>query len=492
MSVPLFLPPDTRVALDPRLRVAANGVVVGGTPWGIVRLGPVAWDVVRQLQDAGQGGLCLTTPAQRLAADRLVARGLAHPLPPAVPPVTRGADGPHPPAVQVVVPAYGRPQALAACLQCLDGLDVVVVDDASPDDGVAAVAAQHGARLVRHATNRGPAAARNTGFAATTAPVVAFVDSDCRVRPGWLDALLPLFADARVGAVAPRILTPASGSGLLPRYEATDSALDLGPRRDLVRYGGAIGFVPSATLLVRRAAVPDGPPFDEDMRVGEDVDFVWRLDAAGWMVRYEPDVHVEHAGRYAMTSWLRRRFDYGTSATALDRRHPARLAPVRASSWNLATMALLLARRPLPAAALSAGVAVALGVRLRRLGVRPGLAAPVAARGLLAECTAVGHALRREWWPAGWLLLMAAPWRGSARPAAAAMLLPLVGQWHARGSDIDVLRYLLLRLAADAAYGSGVLVSAVSARRAGGLIPQVRGIRPPGRPPARRQSAPPR
>lgn len=489
MSLPAFLPDDTRVALDPRLRVAGDGVVVGGTPWGIVRLGPLAWDVVQRLRGAGEDGLCLTTTAERLAADRLVARGLAHPLPGSESGIT---CSPAVADVQVVVPAYGRPDALAACLECLHGLDVLVVDDATPDDNVAAVAAQHGARLVRHATNRGPAAARNTGFAATTAPMVAFVDSDCRVRAGWLDALLPLFADPRVGAVAPRILTPPTSSGLLSRYEVTDSALDLGPRRDLVRYGGSIGFVPSATLLVRRAAVPDGPPFDEDMRVGEDVDFVWRLDAAGWMVRYEPDVQVEHAGRYASAAWLRRRFDYGTSATALDRRHPARLAPVRGSSWNLATMALLLARRPLPAAALGTGVAVALALRLRRLGVRPGIAAPIVARGLLAECTAIGNALRREWWPVGWLLLLAAPRRPSARLAAAAMLAPLIGQWRTRESDLDVVRYLLLRLAADAAYGSGVLVSAVSGRRAGSLLPRVHGLSLRFGRPARRGSPRPR
>lgn len=62
--------------------------------------------------------------------------------------------------------------------------EVVVVDDGSPDrEGVAAVAAEAGARLVRHGLNRGPAAARNTGWRATDRPVVLFFDALVRPDP---------------------------------------------------------------------------------------------------------------------------------------------------------------------------------------------------------------------------------------------------------------------------------------------------------------------
>ena len=51
-----------------------------------------------------------------------------------------------------------------------------------------------------------------------------------------------------------------------------------------------VAYVPTAALLVRRAALGDG--FDESLRNGEDVDLVWRLIEAGWRVRYEPAVQV--------------------------------------------------------------------------------------------------------------------------------------------------------------------------------------------------------
>ena len=65
----------------------------------------------------------------------------------------------------------------------------------------AAVAPRHDVRLVRHPRNRGLAAARNTGIAAATAPVVAFTDDDCVPADDWLEALLEPYDSADVVAV---------------------------------------------------------------------------------------------------------------------------------------------------------------------------------------------------------------------------------------------------------------------------------------------------
>ena len=46
--------------------------------------------------------------------------------------------------------------------------------------------------------------------------------------------------------------------------------------------------MPGAAIVVRTAAFDAVGGFDEQMRFGEDVDLVWRLDDAGWVCRYEP------------------------------------------------------------------------------------------------------------------------------------------------------------------------------------------------------------
>ena len=87
--------------------------------------------------------------------------------------------------MSVVIPAYNRAATIGLAVgsvlrQTVGDLEVIVVDDASSDNTVAALEAIGDARLhiIRHATNAGGAAARNTGIRAATGDWVAFQDSD--------------------------------------------------------------------------------------------------------------------------------------------------------------------------------------------------------------------------------------------------------------------------------------------------------------------------
>ena len=166
-------------------------------------------------------------------------------------------------------------------------LPVVVVDD-----GSAVPVRGAGARVLRHDSARGPAAARNAGLRAARTPPVAFLDSDCVPRAGWLQPLLPHLADPRLAVVAPRIVPLPGRPRLAGPVRGRGQRARHGPSPAPVRPRSGVSYVPSAALLVRRAALGDG--FDETMRVAEDVDLVWRLAAAGWRVRYEPAAAVAH------------------------------------------------------------------------------------------------------------------------------------------------------------------------------------------------------
>ena len=91
------------------------------------------------------------------------------------------------------------------------------------------------------------------------------------------------------------------------------------------------------------------------MRSGEDVDMVWRLLEAGHRCRYEPASTVRHRPRSTFAAWARQRMTYGRSAATLDRKHPGAVAPLRISGWSAAVWSLVLARRPVAAAAVAAG-----------------------------------------------------------------------------------------------------------------------------------------
>ncbi len=474
------LPDDFRTALDPAVRFGSSGrLAAGGSPWRVIRLGEAAMPFVSSLRAAGPGGAVATDEPGRSVARSLLDRGFAHP-------VVRGRPGARH-DVDVVVPVFDAATALAGCLEALEGLHVIVVDDGSADpSAVRAVTRSHGATLERHGENLGPAAARNTGARLARRGLVAFVDADCRPQPGWLDRLVGHFEDPRVAAVAPRVTAEGGGASTLARYEEPRSALDMGRRAALVTPGGRLSFVPTAALVLRREVVT-AHPFDEGLRFGEDVDLVWRLVDEGWLVRYEPAATVVHERPPAPVAWVGRRIAYGTSAGALARRHPGRLAPARLSVWSLASLLLAATGHPTSAAATSGLAAGLLQRRLAPIGGGSSMAVSAVLRGLVADAAALGHAFRREWWPVGAFALLAGsklarPRSGSGSdhvPRAAGlvsglMLAPLALEWERERPRLDPLSYVALRLLEDAAYGTGVAAGSLRARTMAPLVPQIR------------------
>jgi mycofactocin system glycosyltransferase len=302
-------------------------------------------------------------------------------------------------------------------------------------------------------------------------PLVAFIDSDCVPEGGWLEPLLAHFNDPMVAAVAPRILpVEVNPPTTLTRYEAVRSSLDRGGAPGLVRPMSRIPYVPSATLLVRREAVPDAL-FDPRLRGGEDVDLVWRLVQAGWDVRYEPGATVRHDGPTSAGTWLGRRAFYGTTAGPLARRHPRSLAPLHTSWWTAAVWILALARKPLPAAgALAVSIAV-LARRLDGLVDEPvKVAGRIAGGGTARSALPALSGLTRAWSPA---LVLALCWRKTRPAATLALLAPAAGDWPAARRALDPVRYAALHVADDVAYGSGVWLGCLRARTLAPLLPRI-------------------
>ncbi|MFD2091186.1 mycofactocin biosynthesis glycosyltransferase MftF [Blastococcus deserti] len=461
------LPDGFAVRLDPRTRRRDGGAaLLGGSPLRLLRLSARARDML-----AGDRLVVRDATTAALAA-RLLDAGLAHPD---LPPALAVED------VTVVIPVRDRPAGLGRLLAALradpatTGLPVVVVDDGS----VVPVPVTAGVRVLRHGASRGPAAARNAGLRAAATPFVAFLDSDCVPRQGWLQRLRPHLDDPRLALVAPRVVAlDAAAPGWPAPYEAVAGALDMGPHPAPVRPGSAISYVPSAALLVRRSAV--GPGFDEALRVAEDVDLVWRLTAAGWRVRYEAGAAVAHEHPATTGEWLRRRAFYGTGAALLAARHgslvsPLVLAPSSALAWALAVAG----RRRGRAAA--AGILAVDAVRLaRRLGQPPPvpLAAGLVAHGSAASGRALARSVTRHHWPLA--LAAAAASRRARRWVAGAMVADAVLAWWPHRARIGPLRFAAARRLEDLAYGAGLWTGAVREREPRALLP----ARPPRRPEA--------
>ncbi len=465
------LPEGFALDLDRSVRTFDRGrVLVGGHPGRLMTLSRKGVTAL----DALVAGRPVPADARRLGA-RLVERGLAHPRP--------VADRPEPATdrgVTVVVPAKDRADDLDRCLGSLaGGRRVVVVDDGSDDpESVARVCRRHGARLVRCPVNRGPAAARNDALATVDTELVAFVDSDCTVTGDWLAPLLRHFEDPAIGAVAPRVrpATPGAGSGpgpgasALERYSDARSALDLGPDPSEVGPGRSVRYVPTAALVARTAAVTNG--FDPDLRVGEDVDLIWRMVEAGWRVRYEPSVTVRHHEPDTWGELLARRFRYGTSAGPLAKRHRALLAPVELRPWPTAVAAATLAGRPRAALTALAASTLALHRSLGHHGIPFRQTLRWSAGGAGWTVIGIGRAATMLAGPA---LVVAGLGTKRTRLGCALMVVapPAVDWWRGRPS-LDPLAWVVASVADDVAYGAGVWVGCLSAGTVAPLIPSFR------------------
>jgi mycofactocin system glycosyltransferase len=338
--------------LDRRARRlgAAGEVLLGGEPWRIVRLSKAGADSLEALfAGGGRGGQ--SAPVVALAR-RLVAGGILHPV--------ATVRSPEPGEVAIVVPVRDDTERLRRLLEAMPigtGASVVVVDDGSADPRVVAeIVEEAGGRLVRRAESGGPAVARNASRAlvgASGPSLVAFVDSDVVPGTDFLDLLIGHFDDPRVGAVAPRVVATETTGGeaaggttggeparrrraVLGEYDRAHSPLDLGPDPAIVGAHRRVSYVPSAVIVCRLAALEEVGWFDPDLRVGEDVDLLRRFEAAGWSTRYEPRCVVGHDSRSSLGGLLKQRFAYGSSAAALDRRHPGSVAPYESGIWSAA------------------------------------------------------------------------------------------------------------------------------------------------------------
>ncbi len=459
-----LIPDSSTVVLD------RGKAVIGGSPLRVLRLSELGAARALAWWEHPDDPEALP-PA--VLTDRLVDGGLAHPRPFAGP--FTSAD------VTVVIPVHRASASLARTLAALhstspDVTRVIVVDDGSPDvDTLRRVTAPwpH-VEVHRLPTNRGPAAARNVGLALVATPLVAFLDAGCEPTAGWLTPLLAHFADPRASVVAPRIVAGGAsvhGSRALDRYQRARSSLDLGPEPARVRARTRVSYVPAAALLARTEALRAAGGFDEALRVGEDVDLVWRLDEHGNRVRYEPDAEVGHEHRRSLGAWARRRRDYGTAAAPLARRHPGSLAPLGVSAWSVAVWGLVATGRPRRGLLVAAATTALLGRKLDALPHPGRQALRYGGLGHLYAGRSIAAALTGPWWPL--LAVLAVASRRVRRVAVAAAVVPALVEWAEVRPELDPARWVVLHTLDDVAYGTGVWLGCLRERTLAPLIPDV-------------------
>lgn len=178
------------------------------------------------------------------------------------------------PAIAVVIPAYNSARYIGEALesvawQTLQPAEVVVVDDGSTDCTGQVSESFPGVRVVRQ-ENGGPSAARNSGVAATMAPIIAFLDADDIWLPDKLELqAAALLADDSVGYVLGQLRTFLSEGCEMPASYRAE------------RLGTVYPSPLPSSWLLRREVFERVGPFTPDLRLAEDVEWLGRASTLG-------------------------------------------------------------------------------------------------------------------------------------------------------------------------------------------------------------------
>ena len=257
-----------------------------------------------------------------------------------------------------------------------------------------------------------------------------------------------------------------------------------GPRRVRSARTGRSATCPTAALVVRRRALEAVGGFTPGLRVGEDVDLVWRLVGAGWRVRYAPDVTVGHAepgpGRPAGPPLPLRHLGRAAGRPPSGPTGPGRVASVAGGRAPLAA----LAGRPGTAAGAVAGSGdPSWPGPSGPSGSRPGRRGRGAPEAPAGPWSGLGRAATTLASPV--LVSLAGRGGRAARAALALAVVPPAVEWVRRRPDLDLPAWMAASVADDVAYGAGVWTGASAPGPSGPSCP------PSGRAADNRDLAPP-
>lgn len=189
--------------------------------------------------------------------------------------------------LSVVVPAFNRQDLVNRAIdsifaQELDGIEVILVDDGSPEP---LTYVRHPVQIIRHKQNCGAAAARNTGMSHASGEWIAFLDSDDVWLPG---TLAPRFHYAQTIDGLDRERLTVHVAGFVVQH-GKDGKPDIRiPREsaDPLDFASGCWFAPGSTALFRREPMLSRVGMqDESFRRFEDNDWFLRFALAGGAVK---------------------------------------------------------------------------------------------------------------------------------------------------------------------------------------------------------------
>ena len=202
------------------------------------------------------------------------------------------------PDISVIIPTYNRREVILECLRDLDRqtlaperMEIVVIDDGSPDGTLEAVRAAAAGMAVRviceRQENAGASAARNRGIGLANGRILLIINDDTMATPGMLAAHLRLHddePDEAIAALGPLAISPKLPDSIYLHLHHDTTLDDLPDRFDL-----GWRFFMTFNISCKAALLRRGGVFDTTLKWHEDVELGMRLSKLGLRILFARD-----------------------------------------------------------------------------------------------------------------------------------------------------------------------------------------------------------
>ncbi len=236
------------------------------------------------------------------------------------------------PKVSVVVAAHNAARTLEDCLDSLRRLrypdyEVIVVNDGSTDKTEDIMRRFPFKNITTR--NQGVSGARNVGLRAATGEIVAYIDSDAKADPDWLNYLAATYSEFNVAGVGGPNLVPPEDNWVAKCVYRSPG----GPTQ--VMFDDQFAeHIPGCNMSFRKAALEDIGGFDPIFTAAaDDVDICWRLIKKGYQIGFSPSAVVWHHRRPSVKGYWRQQVGYGVSDSILERKFPNKFNPWGHTFW---------------------------------------------------------------------------------------------------------------------------------------------------------------
>jgi glycosyltransferase involved in cell wall biosynthesis len=213
--------------------------------------------------------------------------------------------------LSIIIPTYNRNSVLVECLQSIYQnkskieFEVIVIFDGKNDETNKVIKTLQKYKNFKYIIqdNKGPGAARNKGLNIAKGKIIAFLDDDTTVNADWIKKIIDAhntYPDIKI--IAGKLLTNnhklmAEFSKIL-EYEPLIDGQEIKP--SLVNN---VSYKKDCFKIVKK--------FDESMRIGEDIDFNYRLFKQKIRAIYLSNIIIKHRYKEDMYSMIRQQYSFG-------------------------------------------------------------------------------------------------------------------------------------------------------------------------------------